>query len=71
VSLDRSFQTVETPFGPVRIKLGLRGKETINMNPEFEDCRVAAAAHNVPVKQVHQAAVAAYTALADGVGSND
>ena len=58
--LNRVFETVVTPYGQIRIKLGVLNREVINMNPEFEDCREAAAAHNVPVKQVQQAAIAAY-----------
>jgi uncharacterized protein (TIGR00299 family) protein len=58
--LDRTFTTVQTAYGPVKMKIGsLRGEE-LNANPEFEDCRAAAAAHAVPVKQVQQAAIAAY-----------
>jgi hypothetical protein len=37
----------------------LRG-ETMNAAPEFEDCRAAAAKHHVAIKQVQQAAIAAY-----------
>ena len=58
--LQRAFETVPTPYGPIRIKIGVLNKEVLNTNPEFEDCREAAAAHNVPVKQVQQAAIAAY-----------
>jgi len=58
--LDRTHTTVVTPYGEIRIKIGTRNKETYNAAPEFEDCRAAAAAHNVPVKQVQQAAIAAY-----------
>ena len=58
--LKRVFETVVTPYGQIRIKLGVLNQEVINTNPEFEDCREAAAAHNVPVKQVQQAAIAAY-----------
>jgi uncharacterized protein (TIGR00299 family) protein len=58
--LERSFTPVATPYGEIRIKVGsLRGEE-LNAAPEFEDCRTAALAHNVPVKQVIQAATAAY-----------
>ncbi|WP_263381177.1 nickel pincer cofactor biosynthesis protein LarC [Granulicella arctica] len=58
--LDRSFVSVTTEFGEIRIKVGsLRGEE-LNAAPEFEDCRSAATAHKVPVKQVIQAATAAY-----------
>jgi uncharacterized protein (TIGR00299 family) protein len=58
--LDRTHTTVNTPYGEVRIKLGSRSGEILNAAPEFEDCRAAAAQHNVPVKLVQQAAIAAY-----------
>ena len=60
--LDRSYVTVKTPYGEIRIKIGSRKGEVFNAAPEFEDCRTAAAAHNVPVKQVQQVAIAAYQA---------
>ena len=58
--LDRTHTTVTTSYGEIRIKLGSRDGETYNAAPEFEDCRAAAQKHNVPVKQVQQAAIAAY-----------
>ncbi len=58
--LDRTLVPVSTPYGDVRIKVGSLAGEELNAQPEFEDCRRAAAAHNVPVKQVLQAATAAY-----------
>ena len=58
--LDRTHTTVTTPYGEIRIKVGSRNGETYNAAPEFEDCRAAAAKHNVPVKQVIQSATAAY-----------
>jgi uncharacterized protein (DUF111 family) len=58
--LDRSFTTVETRYGPVRIKVGSLSGQPVNANPEFEDCRAAAAKHGVALKTVHQAAIAAY-----------
>ncbi|HEY6375696.1 MAG TPA: nickel pincer cofactor biosynthesis protein LarC [Edaphobacter sp.] len=58
--LDRTHTTVTTPYGEIRIKIGTRAGEVFNAAPEFEDCRTAAAKHNVPVKQVIQAATAAY-----------
>jgi uncharacterized protein (TIGR00299 family) protein len=60
VCLDRGHTTVETPYGAVRIKTGSRLGEEFNAAPEFEDCKRAALAHSVPVKQVQQAAIAAY-----------
>ncbi len=60
--LHRTFATVATSYGDIRIKIGsLRGEE-LNAAPEFEDCRAAAAKNSVPVKQVIQAATAAYLA---------
>jgi uncharacterized protein (DUF111 family) len=58
--LDRTFTTVETEYGPLKMKIGSLQGEELNANPEFEDCRAAAASHGVPVKQVQQAAIAAY-----------
>jgi hypothetical protein len=58
--LDRVHTAVTTPYGEIRIKLGSRNGEVFNAAPEFEDCRTAAANHNVPIKQVQQAAIAAY-----------
>ncbi|GGA59445.1 UPF0272 protein [Edaphobacter acidisoli] len=58
--LDRAHLTVTTAYGEVRMKLGSRGGVVLNAAPEFEDCRAAAERNGVPVKQVMQAAVAAY-----------
>lgn len=58
--LERKHVTVTTPYGDIRIKVGFRDGEIFNTAPEFEDCRDAAAKHSVAVKQVQQAAIAAY-----------
>lgn len=58
--LDRTHRTVSTPYGDIRIKIGSLAGEALNAAPEFEDCRAAATRHHVPVKQVQQAAIAAY-----------
>jgi uncharacterized protein (TIGR00299 family) protein len=60
--LDRSFTTVSTAYGDIRIKIGSLAGERLNAAPEFEDCRAAAAQHRVAVKHVQQAAIAAYFA---------
>jgi uncharacterized protein (TIGR00299 family) protein len=59
-ALDRKSETVETPYGPVRVKLGLRDGAVLNAQPEFEDCRALAAKAEVPVKQVWALALAGY-----------
>jgi uncharacterized protein (TIGR00299 family) protein len=58
--LDRSHTAVQTPYGSIRIKVGSSAGEVRNAAPEFEDCRAAAARHTIPLKQVQQAAIAAY-----------
>ena len=58
-ALERDWVEVETPWGKVRVKRGLRGGAVLNAHPEFEDCRKVAEAAGVPVKQVMAAAVAA------------
>jgi pyridinium-3,5-bisthiocarboxylic acid mononucleotide nickel chelatase len=58
--LDRRHETVQTPYGPVRVKVGSRDGRTLTAAPEFEDCRAAADAHHVPVKEVLAAAAEAY-----------
>jgi len=60
--LDRRHVGVETPWGPVRVKIGLLGDEVVNWTPEFDDCETLAQQAEVPVKQVIQAAAAAYVA---------
>lgn len=58
--LERRFETVQTPWGPVRMKLGYEGAVLRNASPEFEDCRALASAANVPLKQVLAAAHSAW-----------
>ncbi|HWB33433.1 MAG TPA: nickel pincer cofactor biosynthesis protein LarC [Acidobacteriaceae bacterium] len=58
--LQREHITVSTEYGEIRVKVGSRDGETLNIAPEFEDCRAAAARHNAAVKLVQQAAIAAY-----------
>jgi uncharacterized protein (TIGR00299 family) protein len=58
--LERRHIPVATEYGEIRIKVGSLGGETMNAAPEYEDCRAAAAKHHVAIKQVQQAAIAAY-----------
>ena len=59
-ALERRHETVQTKWGPVRVKLGLRGDAVLNAAPEFEDCRALAALAKVPLKDVQAAALAAW-----------
>ena len=58
--LERSHAAVDTAYGSIRVKIGSQGGEERNAAPEYEDCRAAAAQHNVPLKLVQQAALVAY-----------
>ena len=59
-TLQRRHETVETLYGPIRVKIGRSGQADLNAAPEFADCAAAAAAHAVAVKEVIQAAMDAY-----------
>ncbi|MBI4556665.1 MAG: nickel pincer cofactor biosynthesis protein LarC [Candidatus Hydrogenedentes bacterium] len=59
VCLERTWKTVRTRWGEVRIKVGTyQGRQTVSA-PEFEDCRKLAEAADVPVLCVYEAALAA------------
>lgn len=60
----RAFDEVETPFGPVKIKLKLLEGRVAGAMPEFESVRALAAAVGASVADVHAAAVAAAQARA-------
>jgi uncharacterized protein (TIGR00299 family) protein len=60
VILERSFVTVETAYGLIRVKVGSQGGERRNAMPEYEDCRRAAREHGVPLKLVMEAALVAF-----------
>jgi len=57
--LERTIETVQTPYGPVRFKVARRDGRELNAAPEFEDCEVLAAEHGVPLKVVQAAALQA------------
>jgi len=60
--LDREIVEVQTAYGPIRVKVGRLAGKTLNTAPEFEDCRKAAQQHDVAVKEVMAAAIAAFRA---------
>lgn len=62
--LERETTTVETSYGPVRVKIGRRGVTVYNASPEFDDCQRVAGEKGVAVKEVLAAALAAWRAQA-------
>jgi uncharacterized protein (TIGR00299 family) protein len=61
--LAREIVRVETPYGPVAVKVARQNDRVLNAAPEFEECRRIALEHNVPLKQVLAAASAAFQKL--------
>jgi uncharacterized protein (TIGR00299 family) protein len=62
-TLDRRVVAVETPYGRVRVKLGLLGGAVRSAAPEYEDCRAAAVRAGVPLPRVYEAASRAAEAM--------
>ena len=54
--LGRRMETVETPWGPVGVKLALAGDTVLRRIPEFEDCAALARKTGVPVRDILAAA---------------
>jgi uncharacterized protein (DUF111 family) len=44
---------VNTRFGEIRIKVALRDDGSSTVTPEYDDCKKAARAHNVPLSMVY------------------
>jgi uncharacterized protein (TIGR00299 family) protein len=59
-TLSRHWETVDTTWGPVRIKIANMNGAVSNYAPEYEDCRALAEAKHVPLRTVMQAAIQQY-----------
>lgn len=62
--LPRQQLVVDTPYGPVQVKLAHAPDGTLNVAPEHDDCRRVARERGVALKLVYQAAIAAALARA-------
>ena len=63
LALAREFKKVQTAWGEVTIKIARWPSGKIaNASPEYEDCRLLATLHSLPLKQVMQEAMRAYAA---------
>jgi pyridinium-3,5-bisthiocarboxylic acid mononucleotide nickel chelatase len=58
-ALPREIRTVETPYGPVRIKIAWWEAGRAKSSPEYEDCRRLAEQQHVPLREVYRAAARA------------
>lgn len=57
---ERALVTVDTHYGPLRVKVKTWRGDVIGAAPEYQDCAAAAQTHAVPLTQVYAAALAAY-----------
>jgi uncharacterized protein (DUF111 family) len=51
-TLDREIKTVDTTYGPVRVKFGKLNGQTLKAIPEYEDMKAVAASKQVPISRV-------------------
>jgi pyridinium-3,5-bisthiocarboxylic acid mononucleotide nickel chelatase len=58
--LPRRWETVDTTWGPVRIKIANVNGSISNYAPEYEDCRTLAEAKHVPLRTIMQEAIQHY-----------
>jgi uncharacterized protein (TIGR00299 family) protein len=58
-TLGRRWDTVETAYGPVRVKVALQGDREVGAQPEYDDCLARAREKGVAVREVMTAALAA------------
>ncbi len=61
--LARRTDEVQTPWGPVRVKVASEGDRIYTASPEYEDCRALARSAGVPLADVYEAARAAWRAI--------
>ena len=59
-TLSRRWETVDTTWGPVRIKIANMNGSVSNYAPEYEDCRTLAESQHVPLRTVMQEAIQQY-----------
>ena len=57
--LTREKIVVDTPYGPVGVKVARQDDRILNVAPEHRDCQRVAHEQGVPLKEVHQATVVA------------
>jgi len=55
-AIEREFITVETQWGPVRVKVGIESNHVTSVSPEFSDCAKIAGEHGIPIKEVFRRA---------------
>ena len=67
----REARTVDTPYGPVRVKLKLLDGVVAGASPEYEDCRRLAMERSISLPRVYAAAIAAASDTGDVTAVSD
>jgi pyridinium-3,5-bisthiocarboxylic acid mononucleotide nickel chelatase len=52
--LERMHREITTDWGIVRVKEGMLNGQTVQTAPEFEDCKLIANQHHIPLKKVYE-----------------
>lgn len=65
LALPRTYRTVQTEYGEIRVKLAVKDGRTVRAVPEYEDCKRAARGKGVPVGRVYLEAQAEARSLLD------
>jgi uncharacterized protein (DUF111 family) len=60
VERPRRMLTVETQYGRIEVKVSGGDGLPDQVSPEYESCRQAAESHQIPIRRVYNAALAAY-----------
>jgi len=63
-TLERRSRVVVTRFGEIRVKLGILEGTVVRASPEYDDCAAAARRHGVALREVMDAALETWSALA-------
>jgi pyridinium-3,5-bisthiocarboxylic acid mononucleotide nickel chelatase len=62
---EREFRIVETPFGPIQVKVKILDGKRVHAQPEYDACLAASEVHGVPVSEVYTAALLAGRSVLD------
>lgn len=53
IALERSIVTLQTPYGEIRVKCAYQQGKMLKYKAEYEDCKKAALAHNIPIFRIY------------------
>lgn len=54
IELNREFQSLKTPYGSVKIKIGRLNGAILQYAPEYDECKKIARKKNIPIKKVYE-----------------